>query len=161
LPGKFLRRAAQPRTGAYVPTYISASARIKHRSARTELRVLLCAAGATPRRGRAPASRNDTCAYALTCMSWITTSEPDLSSANGTHTDLMLAEIRRGLVLVGLARSSIDRASALRALREAHAIQESVLNLHASTSLRSAQDARVVRGTEVLARSLESTEDVR
>jgi hypothetical protein len=88
-------------------------------------------------------------------MSWITAAETDSSSNQSALGDLILAQIRRALVLVGVARSSDDRASAHRAFREAYAIQQAVLDLHAGASLHGPQDARVRRGLEFLARSLQ------
>ena len=81
-------------------------------------------------------------------------SSRDPSPSDSAVGDLILASLRRALVLVGVSRTADDATSAARAELVARALLRDVHQLYATATLKDAQDARVRRGIEFLTRSL-------
>jgi hypothetical protein len=85
-------------------------------------------------------------------------SSRETSSSDTAAGDLILFMLRRALVLVGVARTADDAASAARAEQEARTLLRTVRQMYSVASLKDAQDARVQRGIEFLTRSLQAGE---
>jgi len=90
-------------------------------------------------------------------MSWMPRSRPRASASNeGTTAEVMLATVRHGLILVGLANTASDPVSARRAANEAEAVLRMVREMHAETTLSVAEDSRIRRGIDALMQALRS-----
>jgi hypothetical protein len=90
-------------------------------------------------------------------MSWIPTSRQKAPDPHpGTTGEVILATVRHGLILVGLANTARDPVSARRAANEAQAVLRTVREMHAETTLPMAEDSRIRRGIDALMQALRS-----
>ena len=69
---------------------------------------------------------------------------------------MILATVRHGLILVGLANTANDPVSARRAANEAQAVLRIVREMHAEATLPIAEDSRVRRGIDSLMQALKA-----
>jgi hypothetical protein len=73
----------------------------------------------------------------------------------GSTGEVILAAVRHGLILVGLANTASDQVSARRAINEARSVLRSVREMHAEATLPMAEDSRIRRGIDFLTKALE------
>jgi hypothetical protein len=89
-------------------------------------------------------------------MSWMPRSRPRAAPNEGTTGEVILATVRHGLILVGLANTATDPVSARRAANEAQAVLRMVREMHEETTLPMAEDSRIRRGIDALMHALRS-----